>query len=158
MYLTNHSHVCHVCFVSTNKCSPAIYLTIKLTSLPLICKLYQYTDFIYELQVDRRYEFFQVESRGALLTSCYLLLEKTISYMTGGPSLALDSKQLHQLHGAMVGAFNAVLLFLSEQQYLIAQPTIVIASVRALAAWIAEETTALKAEVVKLLPFLLNIG
>lgn len=99
-----------------------------------------------------------MESHGALVTSCYLLLENTIGYMTSGPSLSLDSKQLHQIHCAMVGAFNAVLLFLKEQQHLSAQPTIVIASVRALAAWIAEETTALKAEVVELLPFLLTIG
>ena len=32
--------------------------------------------------------------------------------MTGGPSLELDSRQVLQLHSALVGAFSAVLYFL----------------------------------------------
>ena len=60
--------------------------------------------------------FIQVEcvETGGLLSSLYLLLENIITYLTSGPSLKLDDRQVKQLHSAMVGAFNAVIFFLSE--------------------------------------------
>ena len=50
----------------------------------------------------------------SLLATCYNLVEHVIEYMTAGPSLQLDSTQISQLHAAMVGAFNAVIHFLSR--------------------------------------------
>ena len=52
----------------------------------------------------------------SLLSTCYSLLESIIAFMTLGSSLALDNRQITQLHSAMVGAFNAVLLFLAKVQ------------------------------------------
>ena len=54
----------------------------------------------------------QAFQKGRLLSSCYSILETVINHMTGGPSLELDSRQVVQLHSALVGAFSAVLHFL----------------------------------------------
>ena len=60
--------------------------------------------------------YFQVDcaETGGLLSSLYLILENIINYLTTGPSLKLDDRQVQQLHSAMVGAFKAVIFFLSE--------------------------------------------
>lgn len=61
----------------------------------------------------------------------------------------------------MIGAFNAIIFFLNmvkEQHPDSKLDGIVVASVRALGAWIAEETSALKTEIVELLPFVLDVG
>lgn len=60
----------------------------------------------------------QVEKKGDLLCSCYMLLELVINYMTSGPTLLLEDKQVRQLHSAMLGAFNAVIQFLDKVQLL----------------------------------------
>ena len=58
----------------------------------------------------------QVSSLDSLLSTCYSLLESIIAFMTLGSSLALEDRQITQLHAAMVGAFNAVVLFLAKVQ------------------------------------------
>ncbi|KAK2184602.1 hypothetical protein NP493_258g02016 [Ridgeia piscesae] len=97
----------------------------------------------------------QIASLGSLLSACYSVLEAMIGHMTSASTLALDQAQVEQVHAAMVGAFNAVLYFLSQCQGQVddqdtrlteSQMTlypVVLASVRVLGSWIAEETLAL---------------
>ncbi|KAI0210117.1 Neurochondrin [Lamellibrachia satsuma] len=112
----------------------------------------------------------QIASSGSLLSACYSVLENIIAHMTSDCKLSLDESQVEQVHAAMVGAFNAVLFFLSQYQVQtddqspqmkgsqVALYPVVLASIRVLGSWIAEETLALKKEVTKLLPFLLEIS
>ena len=58
--------------------------------------------------------YVQASEIGDLLVACYRLLENIISYLATGPTLALDGRKVGQLHAAMVGAFNAVLFFLTR--------------------------------------------
>ena len=58
----------------------------------------------------------QIASSGSLLSACYSVLEAMIGHMTSASTLALDQGQVEQVHAAMVGAFNAVLYFLSQCQ------------------------------------------
>ena len=129
-----------------------IYLTVKKMQLQLKMK---------EILGPLQCYTLQVCTKGPLLSSCYSLLENVIGFMTSGPSLALDEKRVKQLYTAMVGAFNAVMVFLKlvkdhHQDHKL--DAIVLASVRALGAWIAEETSALKTEILELLPFVLDVG
>lgn len=48
-----------------------------------------------------------------LLSSCFTVLEQTISHLAEGSAVPLESKQVQQLHAALTGAFNGVLFFLS---------------------------------------------
>ena len=50
------------------------------------------------------------------MSACFVILESTIAYMISESPLSLDEDQINQLHAAMVGAFNAVLFFLSQCQ------------------------------------------
>lgn len=103
----------------------------------------------------------QIMSKADTLVSCYNLLELIICHMTSAPSLKLDENQVLQLHSAMEGAFNSVIFYLREQSELEIQRVdpsqIVIASVRVLGSWVAEETSALKARVQEILPFILKL-
>ena len=95
------------------------------------------------------------------LVSCYNLLELIICHMTSAPSLKLDENQVLQLHSAMEGAFNSVIFFLreqSEQGDQVEDPNqILLASVRVLGSWLAEETSALKIKVQEILPFIVKL-
>lgn len=104
----------------------------------------------------------KVCEKADLLCACYHLLENIIIYLTTSPSLLLDEKQILQLHSAMLGAFHSIIFFLKELsdendaqgQY---QNPVVIATVRVLGAWLAEETSALRTKTYEILPFLLQI-
>ncbi|XP_052061318.1 neurochondrin-like [Mytilus californianus] len=103
----------------------------------------------------------QIMTKADTLVSCYNLLELIICHMTSAPSLKLDENQVLQLHSAMEGAFNSVIFYLREQSELEIQRVdpsqIVLASVRVLGSWVAEETSALKARVQEILPFILKL-
>ncbi|XP_038055249.1 neurochondrin-like [Patiria miniata] len=98
-------------------------------------------------------------SKESVLVSCFSLLEQCIEYLTCGPPLALDDRQVVQLHTAMTGAFGAVMFYLQGAQYQESWPDqpLVVAAVRVLCVWLAEETTALKEQVYQLLPFLIKV-
>nr|XP_006818323.1 PREDICTED: neurochondrin-like [Saccoglossus kowalevskii] len=100
------------------------------------------------------------ESRSSVISACYHMLESIIGYMTAEPTLSLTTKQITQLHSAMVGAFGAVVHYLtrmSEDKSNYTTP-LVQASVRVLGAWLAEETSALKEDIYAIIPFLIDIG
>ncbi|XP_014662876.1 PREDICTED: neurochondrin-like isoform X2 [Priapulus caudatus] len=127
----------------------------------------------------------QVESSASLLCSCYSILESAIQYMVEGVSLPLSMQQIGQLHSTMHSALAAVIGYLElvaretgmgsclggarmeleitelreEAEIERCKNALVVqASVRLLGAWMAEETVALRADVVNLLPFLLHLG
>lgn len=96
-------------------------------------------------------------------TSCYLILENAIKFLVNG-ALQMEEKQKQQLYAALKGAFNAVMLFLKETSEDrvptedISTQMFVCATIRVLAAWLAEETSANKEEVYALLPFLMDMA
>ncbi|XP_022086711.1 neurochondrin-like [Acanthaster planci] len=98
-------------------------------------------------------------SKESVLVSCFSLLEQCIEYLTCGPTLDLDDRQVVQLHTAMTGAFGAVMHYLQGAQFDKSWPDqpLVVAAVRVLCVWLAEETTALKDQVYQLLPFLIKV-
>ncbi|XP_077984245.1 neurochondrin-like [Glandiceps talaboti] len=102
----------------------------------------------------------EMDSKASVVSACYNMLEAIITFMTSGPSLELTSKQISQLHSALVGAFSAVIHYLKgrandKSQY---SKLLVQASVRVLGAWLAEETSAQREEIYELLPFFIDIG
>ncbi|ESO99077.1 hypothetical protein LOTGIDRAFT_238919 [Lottia gigantea] len=102
----------------------------------------------------------EMKEKTCLLCSCYLLLENIISHMTTGQPMGFEEKQVLQVHASMVGAFNAVLFFLDEistQRNKKWLDPLVTASIRVIGSWLAEETTALKHTIYKLLPFLIQL-
>ncbi|XP_052817211.1 uncharacterized protein LOC128243460 [Mya arenaria] len=102
----------------------------------------------------------QANTKGRLLSSCYTYLENVINHLSSGPPLDLEERQVVQLHSAMVGAFGAVIHFLKrvaltpELQW----NSILLATVRVLGAWMAEETAALREEIYDLIPFLVQLS
>jgi hypothetical protein len=101
-----------------------------------------------------------VSSQEGVLSACYSLLESIIAFMTFGSSLTLENRQIQQLHSAMVGAFQAVadfLLMVSQDEQQKWFDPVVIATVRVLGSWIAEENLALEEKVRQLIPFLMHI-
>lgn len=100
-----------------------------------------------------------INSKTSVLLSCYTLLEVSIQYLTCGPSLELDRQQVIQLHSAMTGAFGAVMFYMNlvkDQEEQITS-ALMRATVHVLTVWLAEETTALRKEVYKLLPFIFKV-
>ncbi|XP_041464276.1 neurochondrin-like [Lytechinus variegatus] len=100
-----------------------------------------------------------IHSKTSVLLSCYTLLEVSIQYLTCGPSLELDRQQVIQLHSAMTGAFSALMFYMNSVKDQEEQITnaLMRATVHVLTVWLAEETTALRQEVYKLLPFILKV-
>ncbi|KAK7475286.1 hypothetical protein BaRGS_00033433 [Batillaria attramentaria] len=103
----------------------------------------------------------ELHSQMGKLVSYYSLLENIIQYVIVDEELDLHHKQLAQLHTGMAGALNGVVYLLTR----VAKGTfklelrnpIVVASLRILGVWMAEEPEALKDEVIDLVPFLVNV-
>ncbi|XP_045191890.2 neurochondrin-like [Mercenaria mercenaria] len=98
--------------------------------------------------------------KGRLLSSCYTFLENVINHLTSGATIDIDDRQVMQLHCAMVGAFGAVIHFLKRVSIdtNVQWNSIILATVRVLGAWMAEETSALREEIYELIPFLIQIS
>ncbi|XP_064636104.1 neurochondrin-like [Lineus longissimus] len=97
----------------------------------------------------------ELMSRGGVLTSCYTILEKLITYMSREAEPPLTG--VLQLQSSITEAFNAVLYFLdAHSNDKTVDECFLIATIRVLGAWLAEETSSLRDEVYKILPFLLN--
>ncbi len=97
-----------------------------------------------------------------LIVACFTTLEVCISFIALD-TLDLDQKEKQQLYTALKGAFNGVITNLIE--IFKANPTLdlkkkllVYSMIRALAAWLAQETAAMREAVYSLLPYLLKIS
>jgi len=103
-----------------------------------------------------------------LLGSCYAIIESTIRFIAGNHFEHLDDKQKEQLYNSLKGASSAILGFLNQIRkeaeknpnkfWDSKKKVLACASVRCLAAWLAEESAGLKEEMYSLLPFVLGLA
>ncbi|XP_075709477.1 neurochondrin [Rhinoderma darwinii] len=98
-----------------------------------------------------------LDSRQAAATACYALVEMGIQECTkedGHPVLREEQKL--QLLQVMQEACAAVMYYLQQVGWERMEDPFVLASVRLLGVWLAEETSCLRQEVIQLLPFLVH--
>jgi len=110
---------------------------------------------------DRTFE--QVMKNADLIVACFNLMEIAIAYVATTPSFELEQKEKQQLYTALKGAFAAVIGLLtkvskSKDKLTPIQKFFIYASIRCLAAWLAQETSALRQAVYELLPFILELS
>ncbi|XP_059471230.1 neurochondrin homolog [Neocloeon triangulifer] len=114
------------------------------------------------MQVEDR-TFEQVMKNADLLVACFNLMEIAIAYVATTPTFELEQKEKQQLYTALKGAFAALIGLLQKLMTMKDKlgPTeraFVYASIRVLAAWLAQETSALRQAVHQLLPFILELA
>ncbi|KAL0270023.1 UNVERIFIED_CONTAM: hypothetical protein PYX00_007568 [Menopon gallinae] len=108
----------------------------------------------------------QILSNADLITSCFVILELSISYVAQD-TIDLEQKEKQSLYTALKGAFTAVINTLSklakkfekEKNEVSTQEKIfTTAMVRVLGAWLAQETSAMRNAVYEIFPFMLSIA
>ncbi|XP_066262261.1 neurochondrin homolog [Euwallacea similis] len=97
-----------------------------------------------------------------LIIACYVILELSLNFIAQD-TVDIDQKERQTMYSALKGAFTAVINLLLGITQNKAKPTgedklFVCATVRVLAAWLAQETTAMRDQVYKLLPFMLEMA
>ncbi|XP_011503682.1 PREDICTED: neurochondrin homolog isoform X1 [Ceratosolen solmsi marchali] len=97
-----------------------------------------------------------------LIVACFMILEISLSYIITD-QLDLEQKEKQSLYTALKGAFAAVLGLLTSLSKMkeltdIKERIFVCAMVRVLAAWLTQETSALRCQVHAILPFVLTIA
>ncbi|XP_063310853.1 neurochondrin [Pelobates fuscus] len=97
-----------------------------------------------------------LESRQAFVTACYSLVEMGIEECTKEERPLLKRDQKLQLIQVMQEACGAVMYHLQQRGWENIEDPFTLASVRLIGAWLAEETSCLKKEVIDLLPFLVH--
>ena len=109
--------------------------------------------------------FDQICSQSSLLISCYVVVENLIMLIVK-ESCPVSQKAKQQLYGALKGAANAIMTFLESvskenggqwKDFSETKVSILYASIRVIAAWLAEDTEALREQVYNTLPFLLDV-
>ncbi|KAL1461190.1 hypothetical protein WDU94_013111 [Cyamophila willieti] len=115
------------------------------------------------MQLEDR-SFKEIMSNADLVIACFVFLEIAITYLATD-SLDLEQKEKQQLYTALKGAFAAVinlLTKLSKDMEIIKngstqEKIFICAMVRVLAAWLAQETSAMRSAVYGVLPFVLQL-
>ncbi|KAM4794803.1 neurochondrin [Rhinophrynus dorsalis] len=98
-----------------------------------------------------------VDIRQSVITACYSLIEMGIQECTKEEERPLlTEEQKLQLIEVMQEACGAVMYYLQQMGWDRLEDPFILASVRLLGAWLAEETSCLKLEVIQLLPFLVH--
>ncbi|CAG9762303.1 unnamed protein product [Ceutorhynchus assimilis] len=102
------------------------------------------------------------QSNQALLTACYIILELSLNFMAQD-TVDLDQKERQNIYTALKGAFTAVINLLLKVLQDKNKPQgldklFVFATIRVLASWLAQETTAMRQQVYQLLPFMLEMA
>ncbi|XP_017883573.1 neurochondrin homolog [Ceratina calcarata] len=97
-----------------------------------------------------------------LITACFTILEVCVGYITSD-QIDLDQKEKQSLYTALKGAFGAVLGLLTAVSKMkeVKDPRermFICATVRVLAAWLAQETTAMRSQVCAVLPYILTVA
>lgn len=118
----------------------------------------------------------EIISKQSLLSACYEILEKAINFAVSEASLAdieadqndctiLSRNTVSSVYILATEAVESIMAYLDRashqrdtDQMSAGEKHVILASVRVLGAWMAEETYALRAGVHNLLPFLLKLG
>lgn len=103
-----------------------------------------------------------VMANADLVVACFMILEISLSYIITD-QLDMEQKEKQSLYTALKGAFSAVVGLLTSVSKMkditdVKERIFVCAMVRVLAAWLAQETTAMKTQVNALLPYVLTIA
>lgn len=113
----------------------------------------------------------EIVNKATLLCSCFNILEKAINFaiVNAGvspnnrklPAIVLDG--LPKVYSLATESIHSIVMFLDYVAQVGTKATdqerhVVLASVRVLCAWMAEETAALQDDICRLLPFLLKLG
>ncbi|KAG7204137.1 hypothetical protein KM043_001984 [Ampulex compressa] len=103
-----------------------------------------------------------VVTNANLVTACFIILEISLTYITTD-QLDLEQKEKQSLYTALKGAFAAVIgLFTAVSKMKPLTDTkervFICAMIRVLAAWLAQETTAMRPQVYAVLPYILTIA
>uniref|UniRef100_A0A182NCT0 Neurochondrin n=1 Tax=Anopheles dirus TaxID=7168 RepID=A0A182NCT0_9DIPT len=115
------------------------------------------------MQMDNK-SFNQCVQQADLITACFIILELSINFMSTD-QLDLDQKDKQQVYTGLKGAFSAVLGVLvklandtKKDRLQKTEKAFAYAMVRVLTAWLAQETSAMKNQVAKVLPFLFKLA
>uniref|UniRef100_A0A182TIF6 Neurochondrin n=1 Tax=Anopheles melas TaxID=34690 RepID=A0A182TIF6_9DIPT len=115
------------------------------------------------MQMDNK-SFNQCVQQADLITACFIILELSINFMSTD-QLDLDQKDKQQVYTGLKGAFSAVLGVLvklandtKKDRLQKTEKAFAYAMVRVLTAWLAQETSAMKNQVSKVLPFLFKLA
>ncbi|OXA42705.1 neurochondrin homolog [Folsomia candida] len=110
----------------------------------------------------------KVMANDDLIGACYSIIETTVRFMSGTHFENLDEKQKEQVFHSLKGAYWAVLGFINQiQKEAMKNPRkfwdarkklLTCASIRCLAAWLADEAASMKEDVYKILPFMLALA
>ena len=113
----------------------------------------------------------EIVNKATLLCSCFNILEKAINFaiVNAGfsannrklPAIVLDG--LPKVYSLATESIHSIVMFLDHMAQVGTKASgherhVVLASVRVLCAWMAEETAALQDDICRLLPFLLKLG
>ncbi|ENN77767.1 neurochondrin homolog [Dendroctonus ponderosae] len=95
-----------------------------------------------------------------LITACYIILELSLNFIAQD-TIDIDQKERQSMYTALKGAFTAVINLLLKVTQEKNKPQgedklFVCATIRVLAAWLAQETTSMRDQIYKLLPFMLD--
>lgn len=115
------------------------------------------------MQMDNK-SFMQCVNNADLITSCFLILEQSLTFMATD-QLDFEQKEKQQTYTALKGAFNAILGVLTKLfndkicDNLDGKNKIFgCAMIRVLSAWLAQETSAMRTQVYKILPHVLKLS
>jgi hypothetical protein len=115
------------------------------------------------MQMDNK-SFNQSVGNADLITSCFLILEHSLNFMASD-QIDFEQKEKQQTYTALKGAFTAVLSVLTKltndkiSDNLDGKNKIfTCAMIRVLSAWLAQETSAMRSQVYKILPFVLKLS
>ncbi|KAL1129757.1 hypothetical protein AAG570_012701 [Ranatra chinensis] len=124
---------------------------------------------LYSVEIRMQLEdrsFVQIMKNAGLVTCCFHSLELAVTHLASD-SLELDQKEKQQLYTALKGAFSAVISTINKLSSDLSKGKIklevkeklfVCAMVRVLAAWLAQETSAMRNALYDILPFLFNFS
>lgn len=115
------------------------------------------------MQLDDK-SFRQAYANAELVTACFVVLELAINYMAND-SIDLEQKEKQSVYTGLKGAFTAVVSVLTKvsndkgrDKLSDSEKVYICAMVRVLVAWLAQETTAMRAQVYVLLPYMLSLA
>jgi len=107
-------------------------------------------------------QFKTVLTNADLVTACFIILEISLGYIITD-QLDLEQKEKQSLYTALKGAFAAIIGLLNVISKMktitdVKEKIFVCAIVRVLAAWLAQETSAMRSQVYAVLPYVLTVA